>query len=135
MAKQEAVAAMVAAVQAAQLQALTDAGNTLYDQAAADQKASDGSFTQADINAAVSAAQGVDAKALADSQAQAAAALAAVQQQLVAMTAKEQAEENVVIGLQSSVSQVQAALDAIKALIFPAPVPAPVSAPAPVSGT
>ncbi len=57
MGKSDAVAAGVSAFQTAETQALTDALGNAYDAGATDQKASDGSFTQADIDKAVAAAQ------------------------------------------------------------------------------
>ncbi len=138
MAKEDVVAAGVAAVQAADAQALSDQLGIAYDAGALDQKASDGTLSQGDLDAAVSAAlatakvesdavlaaaQAVDAQALADAQAQGAVALDAVQAALDAMTAKEQLEEEAVADVAAKILSVQAAFDAIKAILVPVPVP------------
>lgn len=136
MGKTDVVAAGVSAFQAAETQMLTDQFSAFYDSVVADVgTGTGGGFTQADIDSAVQAAQAVDAQALADAQAQAATDLAAVQQQLSDMTTKEQGEEQVVINLQQSVAAVQSSLDAIKSLIFPAPVTPVDSTPAPTDPT
>lgn len=136
MAKQDVIDSGVANVQAAEVQALKDALSAAYDQGATDQKASDGTLTQADVDAAVKAAVdplnaqiASDAAALADSQAKAVSAVADVQSKLDAMTSKEQGEEAIVANLQSSAAALQAALDSLKSLILTA-VSAPVSQPA-----
>lgn len=131
--KEDSVAARLTALQAAETQAQTEALGGAFDDGVASAPAgTGGGFTQADIDKAVQSAQAADAQALADAQAKAASDLAVVQQQLVDMTAKELSEEAVVTNLQQSVAAVQSSLDAIKALIFPAPTPAPAPAPSPV---
>ncbi len=131
MAKADVVQAQLAAIQTAETQAITDGLGACYDQGAVDQKASDGTLTQADLDAAVKAAtdplnaqiatlQGEvtsEAQALTDAQAQAATALVAVQKSLDDMTAKESVEEGLVTGLQNSIAAVQSSLDAIKAAV------------------
>lgn len=82
-----------------------------------------GGFSQADIDKAVAQAQALDAQALKDAQDKATADLAAVQSALDAMTAKEGIEEKAVAKVNDSVEQLQASLDAIKALLSPAPAP------------
>lgn len=124
MSKEDVVSAAVSSIQSAQAQALSDGLGSVYDAGLAAAPVATGGLSQADVDAAVAAAQAADAQALADAQAAAAAALAAVQSQLDQMTAKEQLEEAAVSGLQSSVVAVQAALDAIKALIVPSAPPA-----------
>lgn len=130
MAKVDVVAAQKAAYLAAQDAVIETALEATYDAAVADQPVSTGTggFTQADIDAAVLAAQGVDAQALADAQAKALADIGAVQQALTDMTAKEQMEESAVAAVQQSVLAVQASFDAIKALLLPATPVAPVPA-------
>lgn len=125
MAKPDSVAARLAQLQAATTQAESDAISGAYDDGALSVPTGTG-FTQTDINNAVAAQQTADAATLSTAQAQASAALAVVQGQLNDMTAKDQADEAVIDGLQGSVNAMQTALDAIKALI-PAPVPAPAS--------
>jgi hypothetical protein len=131
MAKQDVVSAQLAAIQSAEVQAITDGLGACYDQGAVDQKASDGTLTQDDLDAAVKAAtdplnsqisalqtkDAADVQALADAQAKAASDLAAAQQALSDMTAKEQVEEGLVSGLQSAISSLQGSLDAIKAAV------------------
>lgn len=119
MSKTEVVAAQLSAVQSAQTQALSDGLGACYDAGLADAAPATTGLTQADVDAAVAAAQSVDAKALADAQAQAASDLAAVQSALEAMTAKEQLEEEAVAAVNASIAQVQASFDAIKALFAP----------------
>lgn len=116
--KEDSVAARLLAMQAGELQAQTDALSGAFDDGVASM-GTGGGFTQADIDAAVQAAQAIDAQALADAQAAAQAALDAVTAQLTDMTAKELNEEKVVTDLQTSVASVQAAFDAIKAVLFP----------------
>ena len=125
MAKVDTVNAQIAAVQAGQLQALTDGLGVCYDQGALDQKASDGTLTQADLDKAVADAKAADAVILAQAQADGQAALAVVQQQLTDMTSKEKVEEGVISGLQTAVTQAQAALAAIAALFPVPPTPPP----------
>lgn len=117
MGKVEAVAAMIAAVQAGQAQAMSDAGGALYDQAALDQKGIDGSFSQADIDKAVADAQAVDAKAMADAKAASDAALVDLQGKLDALAAKEGQEAGVIKGLQASKDALAAALKTISDLL------------------
>jgi len=126
----------LALIQQEQSQALVDGLNMAYTGGATDQKASDGTFTQADIDAAVKAATDplnaqiatITAQDQTD-QANLAAAqanLASVQQQLAAMTAQDQSDKALVANFQTSVAQLQASLDAIKAAlaaILPAPTP------------
>lgn len=135
MAKADVVAAQLQAIQSAEVQALTAGLGACYDQGMADAGGQPGTFTQADIDKAVKAATdplnaqiASDAQALSDAQAKAASDLAAVQASLTAMTQKEQLEENAVAALQASIVQVQQSLDAIKAIVLPAP-PAPTPAP------
>ena len=126
MAKQDVVSAGVAAIQAADAQALTDQLGIAYDAGATDQKASDGSFTQADIDKAVASAQAVDATAMAAAKAASDSAIADLQTQLSALSTKEGQEAGVIASLQSSVKNIQDALAALMALV-PAPVTPPAS--------
>lgn len=121
MAKQDVISAGVIAIQAAEAQALSDQLGLAYDAGAVDQKASDGTLTQADLDAAVSAAKAVDAQAMSDAKAASDAALADLQAKLDALSQKEGQEAGVIAGLQSSVAAVQASLAAVVALL-PAPV-------------
>lgn len=123
MAKADVVAAAVSAIQQNQAQALIDGLGSVYDQGGLDQKASDGTFTQADIDSAVAAAQAVDAQALSDAQAKASSDLAAVQDQLSALSSKEAGESATLVSLQSSVAAAQASLAAVLAVLNPAPAP------------
>lgn len=140
MAKADVVAAQLQAVQSAEAQAVSDGLSACYDQGVADQLAAgggSGQFSQSDIDAAVKAAVdplnaeiASDAQALSDAQAKASSDLAAVQASLDAMTQKEQLEEQAVADVAAKIAQVQASFDAIKALLAPAPVPAPDPVPA-----
>lgn len=135
MAKVDVVAAQKSAILAGQDAALEAGLEAVYDQAALDQKASDGTLSQSDVDAAVAAAIAplnlqiaADAQALSDAQAKAASDLAAVQAALADMTSKEQLEEQSVLALQNAVGAVQSSLDAIKALVLPPVVVPPVPA-------
>ena len=129
MAKADVVAAAVAAVQQGETQVLTDQFGSVFDQAEAQGNGT--GFTQADIDAAVSAAQAVDATALNAAQAAAALQLSTLQASLDALTAKEAPEAQLIASLQSSAASLTAALAAINAALNP-PVPVPVPVPAPV---
>ncbi len=145
MGKADTVSAQLAAIQTAETQALTDGLGVCYDQGGIDQKASDGTLTQADLDAAVAAATGplnaqitqlnaqvvTDASNLSAAQAQAAQQLASVQSQLDAMTAQDQVDKGLVLNFQNSISALQTALDALKAAIPVPPTPVPVPVPAP----
>lgn len=118
--RQDVIDKGVAAVQAAEQQALSDQLGIAYDAGGVDQKASDGTLTQADLDKAVADAQAVDAQAAASAKAASDAALADLQTQMAALAAKEGQEAGVIAGLQSSVAAVEAALQAVTALL-PAP--------------
>lgn len=112
MTRADVISAGVLAIQAAEASALGSALGAAYDQGGVDQKASDGTFTQADIDSAVAAAQAVDAAAQA-------AAVKVVQDALTALIVKESAEASELVALQSGISALVA--------LFPVPA-APVSA-------
>jgi hypothetical protein len=125
MAKADVVAAQLAVIQAAEVQAISEGLGACYDQGVADQVPSGGA-SQADIDAAVKAAtdplnEQVASlqQSLTDAQAKAASDLAGAQQALTDMTAKEQLEEQAVAALQSAITQVQTSLDAIKSIVLP----------------
>lgn len=118
MSKAQIVADAISAISAGQAQVLNDAIGAAVDAAGVEQKASDGTLTQADLDKAVADATAADAQALADAHAKADADLAALQVKLDAIITTEQSEKQVIVGLQNSVGQVQAALDAIKAIII-----------------
>lgn len=118
--KDDAVAAALVAVQAGETQVLTDQLGAVYDQGEA--QGTGPGFTQADIDAAVAAAQAVDATALQAAQADASAKLAVLQGSLDALTAKEAPEAQLIASLQSSAVSLKAALDAIDAALNPPPV-------------
>ncbi len=124
MSKVDLVAAGLAAVQAGEVQVLSDQLGLMYDAAAQEQKASDGTLTQADLDAAVKAATdplnakiAQDATDLAAAQADAATKLAAVQASLDAMTAQDLTDKAVVTNFQGAIAALQAALDALKAAL------------------
>jgi len=106
MGKSDVVSAQKAAVIAGQDAALQAGLEACYDQGVADAGVPApvaGTFTQADIDAAVASAKAADAQAMSD-------AVAAVQAQLDAMTAKDNAD-------MASAAALQSKLDQIKALI------------------
>jgi hypothetical protein len=90
MAKADVVAAQKAAVLAGQDAALEAGLEAAYDGGAADQKESDGSFTQADIDAAV-AAKGVSDQAAVD----------ALTAQVSALQADDDAKTKIIAGIQA----------------------------------
>ena len=58
MAKSDFIAAQLVSIQAAQAQAISDGLGATWDESATEQKSSDGTLTQADLDAAVAAAVG-----------------------------------------------------------------------------
>lgn len=103
------------------------------DQSALEQKASDGTLTQADLDAAVQPLKdqiAADAQALSDAHAKADSDLASLQSALDAMTSKEKLAEKSVSDVNAAIAQVQSSFDAIKAA-FPVPAPVDPVAPAP----
>lgn len=147
MAKEDVVAAQLVAIQAAETQAISAGLGACYDQGALDQKASDGTLSQGDLDAAVAAAvaplndqisaltaqDASDKQALVDAQASAASAIADMQSKLDAAIAADVGDKKLVSDLQGAVAAVQTALDNIKAALTPpAPVPVPVPVPDPV---
>ena len=146
MAKADVISAAIAAVQAAELAALTEQMGKVWDESALEQHTADGTLTPADIDTAVKKALAdqkvIDDKALSDSQAADAASLTeavkVVQDKMDALTkthaelvAKESTEAGVIDGLKGSVVSLQTVLDTLKGL-FPVVVPTPVT-PAPVA--
>lgn len=126
MAREDVVQVALDAIQLGQKQVLVDQLNSVFDQGEA--IGTGPGFTQADIDAAVLAAVtplndkiAQDVLDLQAAQLDADTKLQAVQLALTEMTAKEQLEESAVLALQNSVVAVQASLDAIKALVLPAP--------------
>lgn len=90
MAKADVIAAAVVSIQAAEAQALSDGLGSVYDQGASDQKSSDGTFTQADIDAAV-LAKGVSDQAAVD----------ALTAQVSALQADDDAKSKIIQGIQA----------------------------------
>lgn len=124
--RDEAIASAKQSVIAGQDQALNDGLGACYDQGLADaggQTTTPGSFTQADIDAAVAAAQAVDAQALADAKTAADAALADIQSKLDDVTGKAKADEDLIEGMKDSADKLQAAVDLIHSLFPALPVP------------
>lgn len=128
MTKSDSVAARLAQLQQGQLQIETDSIGGAFDDGAAS-VGTGGGFSQADIDNAVAAQKAADDQVLADQKAaddaDKAAAVKVVQDnldllqgQFTALSTKEAGEEVVVKGLQDSAAQIQAALDALKALIL-----------------
>lgn len=105
MANPQIVSEAVAAIQAGEVQVMSDAIGAAIDKAVAEvaPEPVPGTFTQADIDAAVAASKAADAQAMSD-------AVAAVQAQLDAETAKDAADV-------AALAAVQAKLDQIKALL------------------
>lgn len=111
MARADVQAAGLAAIQAADAQAISDNLGVAYDAGATDQKASDGTFTQADIDAAVAAQAASDNAAIVAAQ----AAQANLQASLDALSAKEAPEAALLQQISAGASALQAALSALLA--------------------
>lgn len=140
MSREEIVSKALSDIVTGQAQVLSDVIGAAVDQSAIEQKASDGTLSQGDLDTAVAAAVeplnqkigelqlviATDEQALVDAHVEADAKLAEVTSALAAMTADDVVKTKAVTDLQGSVAAVQAALDSIKALLFPAPVPAPI---------
>lgn len=128
MAKQDVVAAQLLVVQGEQTQAISDGLGNAYDAGLADGKAIGGGLSQSDVDAAVAAQLATDSaketQDLSDAQGAANAQLSVVQQQLADMTAQDTVDKAALANLKGSLDQIQANLDAIKALLNPAPPPA-----------
>ncbi|MGZ6468426.1 MAG: hypothetical protein ACXWQJ_14095 [Bdellovibrionota bacterium] len=118
MTKEEIVQAGVAAIQSAQVQAISDQLGIAVDSAIASVPPSAGGFSQADIDTAVAAAKAVDAEAMASAKSASDAALADMQSKLDALKGQE---ESAIAELQESMAKAQAAIAAVMALL-PAPV-------------
>lgn len=138
--KKDVVSKGLSDLQSALTQAESDFLGSYYDAVVADQPAptqAPGSFTQADIDAAVADARVQDGKALTDSQAADAQALSdavakvqvqldATTQALADMTAKDKKDSAASLALKASIASLQAAIDALSAISDPAPeAPAP----------
>lgn len=134
MSKIDIVAQIKAQIIQGQDQALEAGLEALYDQAAAEQKASDGTLTQADIDAAVKAAVDPLNAQIAELQAQDAAdikagqdAVAALQVKFDELAQKEGIEASVIAGLQQSLGVLQDIVSKLAGLTPPV-VPPPVAA-------
>lgn len=148
MGKAEAVLAQKAALMQAQDAAIDAALGATWDQSAVEQKASDGTLSQADLDAAVKAAvdplmqqisdlqvkDAADVQAIADAKAAGDAALSDLQKKFDDLAAKEGMEASAIAGLQSAKSALESVLATLAGLQQPAPVPAPepIPGPAPV---
>lgn len=138
MSKELIVAAGIAALAQAQSDAFGVCFDSSFAEGVASVPPSIGGLSQADVDAQVKAQSDADAAALAQSQAAdqvaQASAVAAVQAQLdqtsqalADMTAKDKTDSAAALALKASVAGIQAALDALNAIIAPPsdPVPAP----------
>lgn len=132
--KADIVSQAVAAIQAGEAQVMSDAIGAAVDEAALEQKASDGTLTQADLDAAVKAASdplnaqiaalqaqdASDAKAASDAQAalsDAQSQLASAQASVSDLTAKLEADDAAVNGLKSSMAALQSADQQLQAVL------------------
>lgn len=134
MSREQIISDALSAISAGQSQVLVDAVSAAVDQSAIEQKASDGTLSQGDVDAAVAAAvaplmvqisdlqamDAVDKQAVIDVKAQGDAALADLQSQFDAIKAAKDVEDGVISSLNASIVSIQGALDALHAL-FPAP--------------
>lgn len=129
MAKLDVVQAQLQVIQAAEVQALTDGLGACYDQGMANAGGTPGTFTQADIDAAVSAAVGplndqilgltaqdqADQASLQDAQ----AAMSDLQSKFDALAQKENVESGIIAGLQSSLSTLQDIVSQLQSIQLP----------------
>ncbi len=124
MSRDQIVADALTAISSGQAQVLTDAVGAAVDASALEQKASDGTLGQGDLDAAVAAAVAPlnaqiaqDATDLAAAHADADAKLAALQTSFDALTIDDTTKTAEVKNFTDSVAALSAALDAFKALI------------------
>lgn len=112
MTKDESVSAGLAAIQAAQ----NDALGKCYDDGAASVQVG-GGLSQADIDAAVAQAKAQDAEMLSAAMGEAQVTIDGLNAHIVEVEAKEASESAIVLGLKAKAEEFQAALDKIKALL------------------
>lgn len=132
MAKEDVVSAAVQAIQQGELQVLTDQLGSVWDQGVASVPPVSGDV-QAQIDAAVQAAVGplndqivqlqaqdaADVQAAVDAKAQSDAALASLQGQLDSVSAAKLVDDQIIVGLQQSVSSIRALADQLAAIVLP----------------
>jgi hypothetical protein len=135
MSRDQIIADALSAIQAGQAQVLSDSVSAAVDASALEQKSSDGTLSQSDVDAAVAAAvaplnqqlsdlsakDALDMQAAVDAKAAGDASVAAIQAQLDSLSAAKSVEDGVIAGLNSSIASIQGALDALHALFPPAP--------------
>lgn len=133
MSRDQIISDALAAISAGQAQVLSDAVSAAVDQSAIEQKASDGTLSQADVDAAVAAAvaplnqqisdlqvkDAADVQAAVDAKAAGDAAVAALQVQFDDLKSAKDVEDGVIAGLNASIVSIQGALDALHALFPP----------------
>ncbi len=130
MSKADIVAAALSAISAGSAQVLSDAVGAAVDQSALEQKASDGTLGQGDLDAAVAAAVApLNEQILALTDKDAAdiaagvAALSDLQGKLDTLAAKESVEAGIVNGLKDSLAALQDVVAKLSGIVTP-PVPA-----------
>lgn len=116
--KQDSIDKNFAAVQAAQSDAIKNGLGQAYDDGALDQKASDGTLSQADLDKAVADAKAVDAQALADAKTASDAAMVEAQKQISDLQSKLGLDDAALAAVQSSMQAIQDASAKLLAL-FP----------------
>ncbi len=129
MSKADIVAAALSAISAGSAQVLSDAVGAAVDQSALEQKASDGTLGQGDLDAAVAAAVApLNEQILALTDKDAAdiaagvAALSDLQGKLDTLAAKESVEAGIVNGLKDSLAALQDVVAKLSGIVTP-PVP------------
>ncbi len=142
MSRDQIIADAKAAIVSGQDAVLMSAIGAAVDASALEQKASDGTLGQSDVDAAVAAAVGPLNQQIVDLTAKDEADLAAGQAALVdlqskmdALASKEAVESGIIEGLQASkdaLAKVLSDLAGIGAVVPPPPVPVPVPDPVPV---
>ncbi len=132
MSKTDIVSAQKSAILSGQDAALQAGLEAVYDQAATEQKASDGTLSQSDLDAAVAAAVAPLNQQVADLTAKDASDVAAGQAALVdlqgkldALAAKESVEAGTLAALQSAKDSLAKVLADLSGIGAPVPVPAP----------
>lgn len=144
MSKKQILSDALADIAVGELQVRSDAIGKALDAMALEQKASDGTLSQSDVDQAVAAAvaplnqqisdlsakDAADIQAAIDAKASGDAAVLDIQgkldsalSSLADMTAKEQFEEQAVADVKLKIEAVQASFDVVKGIFFPPPVP------------
>ncbi len=128
MSREEVVTNGVAAIQAAEVEAISNELGKAFDSGLAEAPVGEGGISQEQVDAMIKTAvdkaiaddELLDIQALADAKAASDLMLADLQTKFDELAVEEELEKNTVKRIQDSLDEVQASFDAIKALLFPA---------------